>query len=162
MTAQGAVMKAAQLGIDLLNPQQAAARACQLGLPESQIQQLLGQIQEGETAPLEELPVESEEAVDLTEDETARTRATTGPRIPFFGYNLFTDIPRSFEPSAIGPVDEAYRIAFGDELCLTVWGAAEFQYDLKVDREGRIYIPKVGQTTVAGKRLDNLRKELRR
>ena len=165
MTAQEAVMKAAQLGIDLSNPQQAAARARQLGLPESQIQQLLGQIQEGETegetAPPEELPVESEEAVDLTEDATARTRATTGPRIPYFGYNLFTDIPDSFEPSAIGPVNDAYRIGFGDELRLTVWGAAEFQYDLRVDREGRIYIPKVGQTTVAGKRLDNLRKELR-
>ena len=133
-----------------------------MDLPESQIQQLLGQIQEGETAPLEELPVVSEEAVDLTEDATARTRAATGPRTPYFGYNLFTDIPRSFEPSAIGPVDEGYRIGFGDELRLTIWGAAEFQYDLRVDREGRIYIPKVGQTTVAGKRLDNLRKELRR
>jgi len=37
MTAQEAVMKAAQLGIDLSNPRQAAARARQLGLPESRI-----------------------------------------------------------------------------------------------------------------------------
>lgn len=165
MTAQEAVMKAAQLGIDLSNPQQAAARARQLGLPESQIQQLLGQIQEGETegetAPLEELPVESEEALDLTEDEKARTRATTGPRLPFFGYNLFTDIPRSFEPSAVGPVDEGYLIGPQDELRLTLWGATEFQYDLDVDREGRIYVPKAGQMVVAGKQLKDLRREMK-
>ena len=165
MTAQEAVMKAAQLGIDLSNPQQAAARARQLGLPESQIQQLLGQIQEGETegetAPLEELPVESEEAVDLTEDATARTRATTGPRLPFFGYNLFTDIPRSFEPSAVGPVNEGYLIGPQDELRLTLWGATEFQYDLDVDREGRIYVPKAGQMVVAGRQLKDLRREMK-
>lgn len=162
MTVQEAIKRATQLGIDLSNPQQAAARARQLGLPESQIQLMLGQTQTSEAAPLEELPVDSEEAEDLMEDEAARTRATGEPRTPFFGYNLFTNIPRSFEPSAIGPVSETYRIGYGDELRLTVWGAAQFQYDLQVDREGRIYIPKIGQTMVAGKRLDNLRKELRR
>ncbi len=162
MTAREAAQQAAQLGIDLSNPRQAAARARQLGLPESQVQMLLQQSQGVEATGPEGQPAEQAESADLKEEETDQTGTAAGFRLPYFGYNLFTDIPDSFEPSAIGPVDEAYRIGFGDELRLTVWGAAEFQYDLRVDREGRIYIPKVGLTTVAGKRLDNLRKELRR
>ena len=44
---------------------------------------------------------------------------------------------------------------------LSYFGAAEFQHDLVVDNEGRIFVPNVGQRTVAGNRLDALRDDLR-
>ena len=78
-----------------------------------------------------------------------------------FGYELFSSPPESFEPISSGPVDEGYLVGPGDELRLIVFGATEFQHDLLVDNEGRIFVPNVGQRTVAGNRLASLRDELR-
>ena len=78
-----------------------------------------------------------------------------------FGYDLFAARPENFEPISMGPVDEGYLVGPGDELRLIVFGAAEFQHDLLVDNEGRILVPNVGQRTVAGSRLDDLREDLR-
>ncbi|MCH7938582.1 MAG: SLBB domain-containing protein [Candidatus Marinimicrobia bacterium] len=84
------------------------------------------------------------------------------PVSPYFGYQFFQGVPDEFDISAVGPVNDEYLVGFGDELRLTVWGAAEFQYDLQVDREGRIYLPNVGQFTAAGKRLQRLRRDLKK
>lgn len=81
--------------------------------------------------------------------------------LEYFGYKTFRNVPDSFQPGAMGPVSDGYVVGPNDELRLTVWGAAEFQYDLPVDAEGRIYVPKVGQLTVAGKTIDELRGDLR-
>ena len=64
-------------------------------------------------------------------------------------------------PSARGPVAPGYVVSPNDELRLTVWGGAEFQYDLQVDDQGRITVPNVGQFTVAGRRLEDLRREIK-
>ena len=96
---------------------------------------------------------------DLTRADTARK----APRdtLRYFGYDIFRSIPDAFRPGAMGPIDDGYLVGPNDELRLTAWGATQFQYDLTVDQEGRIFIPNVGQYTVAGKRLDALRPELR-
>ena len=78
-----------------------------------------------------------------------------------FGYELFSSPPESFESISSGPVDEGYLVGPGDELRLIVFGSTEFQHDLVVDNEGRIFVPNVGQRTVAGNRLASLRDELR-
>lgn len=103
------------------------------------------------------LVVQSDRA-DLAERDTVEAPRDT---LRYFGYDIFRSVPDAFEPSAMGPVDDGYLVGPNDELRLTAWGATQFQYDLPVDSEGRIFIPNVGQYTVAGKRLDDLRGELR-
>ncbi|PSQ85292.1 MAG: sugar ABC transporter substrate-binding protein, partial [Bacteroidetes bacterium QH_2_63_10] len=76
-------------------------------------------------------------------------------------YDTFKTIPEAFTPQPTGPADGSYVVGSNDELRLTVWGAAEFTYELQVDREGRVTVPNVGQFTVAGKRLDELRTEMK-
>lgn len=78
-----------------------------------------------------------------------------------FGYSTFHNVPDAFRPDAMGPVSDGYVVGPQDELRLTVWGAAEFQYDLPVDAEGRVYVPRVGQLTVAGKSIQDLRRDMR-
>jgi len=90
--------------------------------------------------------------------DTTRAREDT---LEYFGYDTFQTIPEAFVPSATGPVNDSYIVGPQDELRLTVWGAAEFTYNLQVDREGRVTIPNVGQFTVAGKTISTLREELR-
>ena len=81
--------------------------------------------------------------------------------LTFFGYELFSAPPESFVAPSNGPVDAGYLVGPGDELRLIVFGSTEFQHDLVVDNEGRIFVPNVGQRTVAGNRLDALRDDLR-
>ena len=161
-------------GVDPNNPNELAAFARQNGVPESQIQQYLVQLRQREnegmeatnTTDLTETVVASE---DIQEQPTPAqvsnpTPPTANPQnqgLPYFGYNVFGGGPDSFQPSTPGPVDEGYVVGPDDELRLTVWGATEFQYELRVDIEGRTNIPNIGLVTVAGKTLKELRTSLK-
>ena len=171
---------ARQLGIDLQNPDRALLQARRLGVPEADIQKMLAvsrRIKTGQIPTsllLEPLMIEETERgispFYLTgRKPEVREQIVLGeadeeplPVSPYFGYQFFRGVPDEFDISAVGPVDDEYLVGFGDELRLTVWGAAEFQYDLQVDREGRIYLPNVGQFTAAGKRLQRLRRDLKK
>ncbi len=108
----------------------------------------------GRRLELTDTPIDDEDEPD----EDARPRLDD---LSAFGYGLFDSIPEAFAPQPVGPVDDSYIVGPNDELRLTVWGAADFQHDLTVDREGRINIPDVGQITVAGKRLSTLREDVK-
>ncbi|HRQ54285.1 MAG TPA: SLBB domain-containing protein [Ignavibacteriaceae bacterium] len=92
---------------------------------------------EQNTVPVEEIKVD-------------RSPTPTDGGLEYFGYNLFKNIPSSFEPSEIGPIDPGYLIGPGDNLRLSIWGAAELQYQLTVDAQGNIFIPTAGQIFVSG------------
>ncbi len=102
------------------------------------------------------LPV-LKEGQELVEEDSASVENV----LTHFGYDLFLARPEVFEATSVGPVDDGYLVGPGDELRLIVFGATEFQQDLAVDNEGRIFVPNVGQRTVAGARLDELREDLR-
>jgi protein involved in polysaccharide export with SLBB domain len=91
------------------------------------------------------------------EDERRAARDT----LQYFGYDTFKTIPEAFTPQPTGPADGSYVVGPDDELRLTVWGGAEFTYELPVDQGGRVTVPNVGQFTVSGKSLDELRTEMK-
>tara|TARA_B100000989_G_scaffold295884_1_gene277872 strand:- start:2408 stop:5152 length:2745 start_codon:yes stop_codon:yes gene_type:complete len=161
-------------GIDPNNPDELAAFARQNGVPESQIQLYLVQLRQLENEGLESTSVtDFTETVVASEDIQEQpiptqasnpTSPTTNPQdqgLTYFGYNIFSGGPDSFQPSTPSPVDEGYIVGPDDELRLTVWGATEFQYELRVDIEGRTNIPNIGLITVAGKTLKELRTSLK-
>lgn len=80
--------------------------------------------------------------------------------IKYFGYDLFENIPSSFEPAEVGSIDPGYLIGPGDILRLSVWGETEFQYQLEVDPQGNIFIPTAGQVFVSGTSYEALQKKL--
>ncbi len=81
--------------------------------------------------------------------------------LQYFGYDTFKTIPEAFTPQPTGPADGSYVVGPDDELRLTVWGGAEFTYELPVDQGGRVTVPNVGQFTVSGKSLGELRTEMK-
>jgi protein involved in polysaccharide export with SLBB domain len=74
--------------------------------------------------------------------------------LPYFGYDVFSGVPAAFEPTASGPVDPEYVIGPDDILRVTVWGQVEFQNELRIDKEGRVFVPTVGQILVSGLTLE--------
>lgn len=176
LTFEQAQRLARQAGVDPNDPAQLADFARGNGVPESQIQDYLVQLRQrqggsGEDAPaqnVQDLRSSSVTAADIQADEVvaeeAKPTETFAPQsggLDYFGYNIFGDVPDPFKPSSVGPVDDGYVIGPEDQLRISVWGSTEFQYELAVDLEGRVFIPTIGQITIAGQQLSELRDYLK-
>ena len=75
---------------------------------------------------------------------------SVGGPLPLFGQSLFVQAPSTFSPIDWMQVPSDYIIGPGDELQIKVWGQVEANLRVIVDRSGQIYIPQVGQISVAG------------
>jgi polysaccharide export outer membrane protein len=76
--------------------------------------------------------------------------ASTGQTLPIYGEDLFSSVPVTFGPLDHGPAPAEMIVGVDDELRVRVWGQVNFSADVRVGREGAIYIPKVGAVHVAG------------
>ena len=56
----------------------------------------------------------------------------------------------AFGPIDHGPAPSELVIGPDDELRIRIWGQVNFSANLRVSREGEIYLPKVGAVHVAG------------
>jgi protein involved in polysaccharide export with SLBB domain len=101
-----------------------------------------------QTATHQPLPAES-----LSEFErfvTMGTKGTISTNIRQFGYDLFRQPPSTFAPADRVPVGPDYVLGPGDEFRITIWGSIEGQWNVVVDRDGKISLPKVGTIGVTG------------
>jgi len=76
--------------------------------------------------------------------------ATSGQLLPIYGARLFNTQPALFGPIDHGPAPGELIIGPDDELRIRIWGQVNFSANLRVSREGEIYLPKVGAIHVAG------------
>ena len=79
-----------------------------------------------------------------------------GKDLKLFGYELFEGGPGTFAPLERVPVPSDYVIGPGDEILVRAWGQIDVDVRATVDRNGRIYIPKVGSINVAATRYQDL------
>ena len=92
---------------------------------------------------------DSASPVPLTEFQRF-VAATTGQLVPVYGANLFAAQPASFGPVDNAPVPPDLVVSANDELRIRIWGQVNFSANLRVSREGEIFLPKVGAVHVAG------------
>jgi polysaccharide biosynthesis/export protein len=78
-----------------------------------------------------------------------------GYALPIYGAGLF-NAPATFAPVDRVPVTSNYVIGPGDELLIRAWGQIDLDIHARVDRNGTIFIPKVGQLNVSGLRFEQL------
>ncbi|TAN40739.1 MAG: polysaccharide export protein [Nitrospirae bacterium] len=67
-----------------------------------------------------------------------------------FGYDLFEKPPSTFAPVTSVPVGPDYVLGPGDEIRITVWGKIDGTWNVVVDRDGSISLPKIGMLGVTG------------
>lgn len=87
--------------------------------------------------------------------------SATGQVLPIFGADLFRNPPSTFAPLDMSPVPDDYVIGPGDELRIRTWGQISFAANVRVDRSGDIYIPRVGPVHVAGLAFSGLKEQVR-
>ncbi|MGA2831818.1 MAG: SLBB domain-containing protein [Terracidiphilus sp.] len=80
----------------------------------------------------------------------------TGRRLPVYGRQLFDEVPTTFAPVEHVPVPADYAVGPGDELLIRAWGKIDLDSRVTVDRNGQIYLPKIGSVTVAGLRYEQV------
>ena len=78
-----------------------------------------------------------------------------------FGYDFFSDASvRVLTERKDVPVPLRYVIGPGDEIKLLLWGRFNAQYNLTVDRDGKIMIPQIGPLFVAGMTFEEMSKQI--
>ena len=87
--------------------------------------------------------------------------SSVGKRLPIFGYNLFQGVPSTFAPLDRIAVPANYVIGPGDQLLIRAWGQIDVDASVTVDRNGQIYLPKVGSVSVAGISYEQLPEHLK-
>jgi protein involved in polysaccharide export with SLBB domain len=86
---------------------------------------------------------------------------SVGRPLPLFGQSLFVQAPSTFSPVDFMQVPSDYVIGPGDELQIRIWGQVQANLRVFVDRSGQIYIPQVGQISVAGIHYGDLEQHLK-
>src|SRR5271157_1650666 len=79
-----------------------------------------------------------------------------GYALPIYGASLFANAPTTFAPVDRIPVTANYVIGPGDELLIRLWGQVDLDVHARVDRNGTVFIPRVGQLNVSGLRFEQL------
>ena len=104
----------------------------------------------GRTQPIELSPIEKALYGDMSPIQNARPQAFSIEHLKQFGYSFFRTDSAGFAPVTDIPVGPDYIVGVGDKVVLTLWGSIEGKYELEVNRNGEITLPKVGTVIVAG------------
>jgi protein involved in polysaccharide export with SLBB domain len=106
--------------------------------------------------PKTKLPEENTQTGSVT-DAVEKGLNTLRP----FGYDLFRSPSEMTPPSEVADLTD-YILGPGDNIIIYLWGKVEKQYSLTVDRQGRVFIPQIGEIVVWGLTLDDFEAKLRK
>jgi len=103
-----------------------------------------------------------EEDVDKHEldGEVGKKTAPAGSGLKIFGHDIFDGSGQVFDPDLIALPPADYTLSPGDNLIVNVWGRVELSLNLTVDREGKVFIPKVGEIIAVGNTFEQFKQKL--
>jgi protein involved in polysaccharide export with SLBB domain len=78
-----------------------------------------------------------------------------------FGRELFEHSDEFDQPSDITS-SEDYVLGPGDNVLISLWGNVEREYNLTIDRQGVVFIPKVGEISALGLSVEDFTEKTRR
>jgi polysaccharide biosynthesis/export protein len=79
-----------------------------------------------------------------------------GAPLSVYGRQMFDQVPTTFAPLDRVPVSADYALGPGDQLLIRAWGKIDLDASVTVDRNGQIFLPRVGSLSVAGLRYEQL------
>lgn len=109
-----------------------------------------------EPAPLNEDDFDEREEISNEDFSVINIK----PKLNYFGYDIFSSGPKTFENSTTGTLDPSYVIGSGDEIIIMLWGETEFNESFVVTKDGYLFIENLGQVFVNGLTLKRLEQKL--
>ncbi|MFZ5980492.1 MAG: SLBB domain-containing protein [Candidatus Zixiibacteriota bacterium] len=99
-------------------------------------------------------------AVKMTPPDNKNGEIPPFEELQPFGLRLFQGTDEIIPPDDIAS-SEDYVLGPGDNILIYLWGRVEKEYNLTVDREGKVFVPKVGEMVVWGKTLGEFKEYAR-
>jgi protein involved in polysaccharide export with SLBB domain len=94
--------------------------------------------------------------VELPTEFQLLIQSSIGRLLPIYGRELFSSSPSTFAPIDRIPVTADYVIGPGDEVVIRAWGQIDIDFRTTVDRNGEIFVPKVGTINLSGLKYQQL------
>ena len=96
-----------------------------------------------------DLMIDSEESVSsiILQSDTELS-AETG--LTLFGKEFFLKSSREATPQLNIATPQLYQLGPGDEITISIWGAAEAEYKLGINKEGFVKIPRISPIFISG------------
>lgn len=138
-----------------LTVDQAAAMAQMRGATPAQIEQIKRRIQELNFSGGKSIANPAAQTVQTNiasrESFSQKAAVKASPEVKrIFGFQLFNSDNLTFEPPVNIPTPQNYVLGIDDELFISVWGASQNTYQLKIETNGAINIPDIGPVYVSG------------
>jgi len=108
--------------------------------------------------PITPAPAEHPEEHSRTQKKIPRP---AGENLKPFGYDLFSDSTLKFPAAESFSAPDDYPLGPGDHVLVNVWGRVDLNLDLIVDPEGKVFIPRAGETIVHGATRPEAEKRIR-
>lgn len=134
---------------------QAAQMAQMQGATPQQIEQLKRRIQELNFTKGQSISNPASQNVQTTSSEreafSEKAKVNASPEVKrIFGFQLFNSDNLTFEPPVNIPTPQNYVLGIDDEIQISIWGASQQTYQLRVESNGALNIPDIGPVYVAG------------
>jgi len=134
---------------------EAAQMAQMKGATPLQIDQLKRRIQElnfSKGKSIATPPAQSAQTTSASRESfSEKAKVDASPEVKkIFGFQLFNSDNLTFEPPVNIPTPQNYVIGIQDELTISVWGASQQTYQLRVETSGAINVPDIGPIYVSG------------
>ena len=93
--------------------------------------------------------------------ENSEPEEAISPSGIIFGSSFFNNPNISSAPSLNLATPESYEIGPGDELAISIWGAAQNEYTSKITREGYLKIERIGPVYLSGLTIAQAKQKLK-
>ena len=93
--------------------------------------------------------------------ENSEPEKAISPSEIIFGSSFFNNPNISSAPSLNLATPESYEIGPGDELAISIWGAAQNEYTSKITREGYLKIERIGPVYLSGLTIAQAKQKLK-
>lgn len=120
----------------------------------------------GDIRPIGQGKTQTREELSPIERLLSGSVTDTSTPLRQFGYDLFTRTATAplatFAPVTDLPISADYVVGPGDSLNIVLWGGVQDTYQVPIDRNGTITLPRLGVVEVGGLTLDQLQNLLQR
>lgn len=106
-------------------------------------------------SPLINSDLKNQNQPEKTNDQKNKKSQTPFDELKPFGMELFSNIEDNPSIAVDISASSDYILGPGDNVIIYLWGRVEKEYNLTIDREGKIFVPQVGEIVVWGLSLDS-------
>ncbi|HAQ17667.1 MAG TPA: sugar transporter [Prolixibacteraceae bacterium] len=146
---------------------QAAQMAQMQGATPTQIEQLKRRIQELNLSKGKSIASPAAQSAQTStfsrEAFSEKAVVNASPEVKrIFGFQLFNSDNLTFEPPVNIPTPQNYVLGIDDELAISIWGASQQNYQLRVETNGAVSIPDIGPVYVSGMEFSKAKELIKR